>query len=136
MRPRNFLLNTALATALTVGAGAATLAPPASAAPGDLAGTWTSIDLDGSSQQLTVNGSGSHRYSMFLYDDEATSACDGNPARLTGTGELDGDTLTMTGSLTCLPGGNALRFRIDYVFVYSAGSDTLTDDAGVVWYRA
>ena len=131
MRARNLLMATTVAVAL----GGA-LAPAATAAPGDLAGTWTSTDLDGSSQRLDVNGSGNHGYSMFLYDDEATSACGGDPARLTGTGQMDGDTLTMTGSLTCLPGGNVLRFRIDYVFVYSAGADTLTDASGVVWHRA
>ena len=130
MRARNLLLASTLAVAL----GGA-LAPAATAAPGDVAGHWTSIDNDGSSQTLDVRGSGNNVYSMFLYDDSATSACDGDPARLTGTGVLDGDLLVMNGALTCQPGGNPLRFHIDFAFVYSAGSDTLTDLSGVVWHR-
>jgi hypothetical protein len=73
---------------------------------------------------------------MYLFDDSATSACDGNPAQLTGLGILEGSDLEMGGSLVCLPGGNPVRSRIGYHFVYSAGADTLTDDAGVVWSRS
>jgi hypothetical protein len=132
MRPLKLLVPAALAAVLSVGF----LGQPASAASGDLAGTWTSTDTDGSSQTLDVSGSGNNSYSMYLFDDSATSACGGAPAKLVGTGVLDGNDLTMTGALVCLPGGNQLRFRIDYGFVYSAGTDTLTDDAGVVWTRS
>lgn len=107
----------------------------ASAASGPLAGTWTSIDNDGSTQTLDITGSGRHAYSMVYVDEIATSACDGDPAQLTGPGFLVGEDLVMVGSLVCMPGGNALRSRIDIFFDYDAGTDTLTDSFGIVWER-
>ena len=41
----------------------------------------------------------------------------------------------MTGTLTCMPGGNPLRFRISVGFVYDPATDTLTDEFGVTWFR-
>ena len=70
-----------------------------------------------------------------LFDDSATSVCGGLPASVAGQGSTAGDTLTMTGVLTCRPGGNPLRFRITVEFVYSPGSDTLADSFGVIWQR-
>ena len=99
-------------------------------------GTWTSTDFDGSNQELTIRGSGKGALSAFLFDDSATGACDGSPAFLPGTGFADGNTLVVTGTLTCVPGGNVLRFRISVAFEYSPGTDTLTDEFGVVWSRA
>jgi hypothetical protein len=121
----------AVITGASVGLGAT-----ASAAGGPLAGTWTSIDTDGSNQTLDIRGSGRHVYSMYYYDDAATSACGGDPAQVTGTGHPDGDNLTMVGALACLPGGNWVRSRIVLAYVYDGSTDTLTDDAGVVWHRA
>ena len=111
-------------------------APPVAARTGTVSGTWTSIDNDGSSQELIVRGSGQGKYAMFLVDDSATNACDGNPAMFVGTSVPDGNTLLMTGSLTCLPGGNVVRHRITIEFEYSPGTDTLTDETGVTWYRS
>jgi hypothetical protein len=99
-------------------------------------GTWTSTDLDGSNQSLSVSGSGQGALAMFLFDDAATNACGGRPARLVGTGVPDGDSLVMSGTLTCVPGGNVLRFRISFGFEYSPATDTLTDESGVTWNRA
>ena len=107
----------------------------ATARTGDLAGTWTSIDTDGSSQELEIRGSGQGAYSAFLVDDAAT-VCGGAPAMYVGTGRLDGDTLAVWGTLTCLPGGNVIRGRIPFEFTYSAATDTLTDFTGVTWSRA
>ena len=132
MRHHKQLVTAGLAAVLTAGL----LGAPASAAPGDLAGTWTSTDIDGSNQRLDVRGSGTSSYAIYLFDDSATGACDGDPAKLIGTGILDGSDFSTMGTLVCLPGGNRLRFRIDYGFVYSASADTLTDDAGVVWTRS
>ena len=108
---------------------------PATARTGALSGTWTSIDNDGSSQELVIRGSGQGTYAMFLVDDSATNACDGNPAMFVGTSVPD-NTLVMVGSLACLPGGNVVRSRIAIEFVYSPGADTLTDETGVVWHRS
>jgi hypothetical protein len=101
-------------------------------------GTWTSIDLDGSHQTLDVRGSGQEgHHAMFLFDDSATRNCDGTPAHAQGSGVVDGNRLVMTGQLTCVPGGNPLRgFQISFGFQYDPGTDTLTDDSGVTWYRA
>lgn len=104
------------------------------AAGGELSGTWTSTDTDGSSQTLEVRGSGAHVYAMSLVDD-AASACDGNPAGVVGSGVVDGDTVLMTATLTCQPGGNIFRGRLFIEFVYDAQTDTLTDFFGVTWYR-
>jgi hypothetical protein len=106
------------------------------ARPGELAGSWTSTDTDGSSQTLAVRGSGQGVYSVFLVDDAATSACDGAPAMFVGSGTFDGETLAVFGTLTCMPGGNVFRTRIPFEFTYSAGTDTLTDFTGVTWTRA
>ena len=99
-------------------------------------GTWTSTDHDGSSQELTIRGSGQGGYAMFLFDDSATGACGGAPAYFVGTGVADGDTLVMYGTLTCLPGGNVIRSRISIEFGYSPALDTLIDETGVTWHRA
>ena len=127
-------LTTALSAVLIL-AGVA-LAAPASAASGPLAGTWTSTDTDGSHQTLDIMGSGSHVYSMIYVDDAATQACDGDPARLTGPGVVDGEALVMNAVLTCQPGGNVIRSRLTVGFVYDSSTDTLTDDFGIVWHRA
>lgn len=119
----------ALLVGLVVGLGA----PPAVAAQGSLAGTWTSIDTDGSNQTLTMTGSGRRVYAMSLSDDAAT-LCGGAPALATGSGILEEDNLLMRAAAVCLPGGNLLRGVIAIGFI-QAGPDTLIDDSGVVWSR-
>jgi hypothetical protein len=100
-------------------------------------GSWTSIDIDGSHQTLDVEGLGrTGRHAMFLFDDSATTACHGSPAHLQGAGVVEGERLLMTGTLTCIPGGNPLRGRTSLGFVYDPGTDTLSDDSQVTWYRA
>ena len=99
-------------------------------------GTWTSTDLDGSTQVLTIRGSGQGALAIFLFDDSATGACGVSPAHVVGSGVPDGDTLVMYGTLTCLPGGNVLRFRITFTLEYVPGADVLVDESGVVWHRA
>jgi len=125
-----------IAASLFVAAAGLALAPGASAASGPLAGTWTSVDNDGSNQVLDISGSGNRAYSMAYVDDSATSACGGDPARISGPGFVEGEDVLMVGSIVCLPGGNGLRERISIYFDYDAGSDTLTDDFGIVWHRA
>lgn len=53
----------ALSAVLSVAAFA--LVPTDWAASGPLAGTWTSVDTDGSNRTLDIKGSGVHVYSMF-----------------------------------------------------------------------
>jgi hypothetical protein len=117
--------------------GAALQAPSAFAAQGNLAGRWTSVDLDGSNQTLMITGTGNPTYAMFLQDDETSGVCDGAPAQLVGPGDVDADRLVMLGTLVCLPGGNPIPgTRIIYSFEHDSAADTLTDFTGVVWHRA
>jgi hypothetical protein len=127
---------TAIAMGTLVAAAAVALAPPATAATGPLAGTWTSLDTDGSNQTLEIVGTGAHVYAVTYFDDEASSACGGDPARIVGPGFTDGDTITLVGALTCLPGGNHFRTRFTIAYSYDGSTDTLTDDFGVTWDRA
>ncbi|HET6968340.1 MAG TPA: hypothetical protein VFI44_08695 [Ornithinibacter sp.] len=114
---------------------ASVAAPTASAQSGVFAGTWTSTDTDGSSQELMIRGSGQGSYAVVLVDD-AASVCDGVPAMFTGSGVATDDTLAVAGALTCLPGGNPFRGRIGFGFEYSSETDTLSDVTGVTWYRS
>lgn len=123
--------------AMVVVVGAAVGAGPASAAEGTLAGTWVSVDTDGSNQTLTLHGAGNPSYSAFLRDDFTTAVCGGPPAKLVGTARAAGDVVFVQGTLVCLPGGNPLPgVRVAIGFAYDAQTDTLTDDFGVAWDRA
>ena len=66
----------------------------------------TSTDLDASSQEMTIRGSGQGSYSVVLFDD-AASVCGGAPAMFVGPGRATGDTLEVTGTLTCCPAGTS-----------------------------
>lgn len=101
---------------------------------GPLAGQWASIDTDFSHQELDITGSGNRVYSMVYVDDSAT-VCATKPARLSGPGYADGDSVFMVAALICLPGGNQLKERLTIEFRHDAVSDTLTDSFGVVWER-
>ena len=125
-----------IALMVILASASAVLAPPASAASGPLAGTWTSVDIDGSNQTLDIMGSGRHAYSMIYFDESATQVCDGNPGMLSGPGFLDGDQLLQVGPIVCLPGGNVFRSRVAISYDYDTGTDTLTDEFGIVWHRA
>lgn len=125
-------------TVLAIAAGLvlAMLPTTAWASSGQLAGTWTSIDGDGSVQTLSITGSGQTAYAMVYVDESATGACNGAPARVSGPGFVDGDGVLMFGTLVCLPGGNVFRSRITLGYEYDPGAGTLTDSFGIVWHRA
>jgi hypothetical protein len=126
-----------VATCLAV-LGAVVMSGATAAQLGDpFRGRWTSTDFDGSHQMLDIRGAGrTGHYALSLFDDSATTACEGSPAHLRGSGVVDGDSLVMTGTLVCRPGGNPLRFRTSLAFTYDPGTDTLTDESGVAWDRA
>jgi len=127
-----------LKTCAVIAAAAALLIPASSAEAaggGILAGTWASIDTDGSQQALDIRGSGTVAYSMVYVDDSAT-VCGGDPARLSGPGYVDGDSVLMVAVLVCQPGGNVLKERLAIGFHHDTETDTLTDDFGIVWHRA
>jgi hypothetical protein len=104
------------------------VALPASAAEVPFNGTWTSVDTDGSNQQLIVRGSGSHSRAVTLLDDAGT-VCGGPPATVSGAA-------TMRGPVTCQPGGNPFHGRVLVEFLYDSGTDTLVEQSGVVWHRS
>lgn len=134
--PRTLLTGVAVLTAGAALVVPATGATAAGGGTGPLAGTWTSIDSDASHQMLDITGSGNRAYSMVYVDDSATGACGGDPARLSGPGFVDGDSVFMVAVLVCYPGGNQLKERLTVGFHYDSGSDTLTDDFDIVWSRA
>jgi hypothetical protein len=109
-------------------------APVASADTDVFGGTWTSTDTDGSHQQLDVRGTNPVIRAVSYYDD-AASICGGAPARIPGTGAIDGDTLILSGVLACVPGGTPLG-RVTVEYVYESSTDSLTDEFGVTWTRA
>jgi hypothetical protein len=130
----------ALALVLALGLpvlGAVTVPAPATAAAGELAGTWTSVDVDGSHQTLRVRGAGTPGYAVTLRDDATSGACGGPPAKLVGHGRAHEGGLLVVGTLVCLHGGNPVPgVRIVFDLEYDPADDTLTDDSGVVWERS
>jgi hypothetical protein len=126
-----------MAAGVLLACGLALLAPPASASQGELAGQWTSVDLDGSNQTLRIAGAGTPTYAIFLTDDATSGGCGGPPAKLVGSGRVDGDDLDVVGTLVCESGGNPIPgVRIPVGFTHDDATDTLLDFSGVVWHRA
>ena len=128
---------------LSIAAGALVLAIaiPAMALAGAptsvFTGSWESTDIpDGSHQTLVVSAGA--RPSV-VYQDFYARGCDTYswlPAdhwTAAGTGSVDGDFLLVSfkksGCGTFLMGG------YEDFYEYNAGSDTLTDVAGIIWYR-
>jgi hypothetical protein len=123
-----------LVAAGSLAALAGVAAPSAATAAGSgLIGTWASTDTDGSHQVQTITGSPGGSLTLRYYDDSA-SVCGGPPARLSGHGFAEDDTLVVTGVLVCIPGGNVFG-RISLEVTYVPGADVLTDPSGVVWTR-
>jgi hypothetical protein len=109
------------------------------AGPQSFAGEWESVDLDGSSQQMTIRDSGDGTYQVEIFDDFST-ACDGMSATASGTGTLTSDTrMTVTQVYRCEDGRELARvegIRLDeWVLVYDPAADTITDPTDVVWFR-
>ena len=125
-------------TTMTLALGLLVLAAAGASAHDAFAGTWTSIDTDGSNQTLYVGGSGqAGRHAVSLFDDMASMACDGAPARAQGSGVVEGGTLYWQGTVTCPAGGRGpATGRVGgFELTYNEGTDTLTDASGVVWHR-
>jgi hypothetical protein len=99
-------------------------------------GEWTSVDTDGSRQWLWIEGTGiAGSHAVRWIDESATAVCGGDEAAVQGRGEVQGDVLNVRATLTCRPGGNPLRTRIEVEFVHATQPDTLTDGFGVTWTR-
>lgn len=118
-----------------VAAGLA-LAPAAAAGGSTLAGTWVSIDTDGSTQTLAI---GQGATPPVTFQDFYASSCDGAGAQSThfvATGRAWIDESSMW--VEFRNGGCGWRKigPFGMYYVYDAGTDTLTDDFGVTWFRS
>jgi hypothetical protein len=99
------------------------------------AGTWVSIDTDGSTQALAI---GRGTPAAVTYEDFHASSCagDGTPSThvvATGRGTVDGDRLWVD-----FRNGGCGRHMIGPFgpgFTYDSSDDTLIDDFGITWYR-
>jgi hypothetical protein len=110
-------------------------APSVLAASSQFAGTWLSIDTDGSTQTLVVSGGSSP---AVTYEDFYASSCANNGSPAThwvsaGSGSVDGNVLSVefhkSGCGWSSIGGYSATW------VYDPATDTLTDDFGNVYYR-
>ena len=118
-----------------VAAGLLALAPAVSAADPGFAGTWRSIDSDGSTQALAI-GRGSTP--AVTFQDFYASSCDNTGAPATqfvanGRGSIDGPSMWVEfRNGGC---GQAKIGPFELGYSYDSSSDTLTDDFGITWYR-
>lgn len=107
--------------------------------PRSFAGDWESLDLDGSSQQMTIRHSGDGAYQVEIFDDFST-ACGGMSATASGIGTLAGDTrMTVTQVYRCEDGTVVTEVEgihlDEWLLVYDPAADAITDPTDVVWYR-
>jgi hypothetical protein len=128
---RRILLG-AVALSLTVGMLA--FAPLTAAADAPFAGTWTSVDTDGSTQGLAI-GRGSTPAVTYLDFYASSCASDGPSTQFvaTGRGTIDDSMMWVD-----FRNGGCGRHKIGPFglgFAYDAASDTLTDDFGISWHR-
>jgi hypothetical protein len=115
--------------------------PTATEAPADpFIGSWSSTDIDGSTQTLVISAAGG--VYAFEYFDDGASVCGldnaGVPlfaASASGSLAASGDTLSGNFSITCLADSPFHGVDHLFVFMYDPTADTLTDDLGVVWHR-
>ena len=107
-------------------------------------GTWVTIDRDGSTPTMTIQGAEDGAVEMLVHDDYA-SVCSGAPSTMTGIGRLEGSTTMIFPSpvLTCDDGsgpealsGPPLDEQLrDLTFVHDSESDALSDNLGSYWNR-
>ena len=96
------------------------------------AGSWSSIDQDGSNQTLAViRRANTDSYDLTLEDDDAQT-CGGGSVDGTGVGNVAGNRLSFKIRLTCASGP---KLEFFYPLTYYAADDTLVDRTGVVWSR-
>jgi hypothetical protein len=98
-------------------------------------GTWRSIDIDGSRQQMKIGG-GNKGVFRITFVDHRASFCEGLPILGKGAGEIGSDDVMHTElNFRCLGGLKKGVADVDYQLIYDEASDTLTDAWGVTWNR-
>lgn len=113
-----------------------------SAKPSPFIGAWTSTDIDGSSQTLTIGGGGGDTRHVRYYDDGAT-ICGLDPdtgdflsaASARGPLSVSGNTLSGNLDVYCQVSPPTLAGNFAFEYTYDPSTDTLTDWLGVVWSR-
>ena len=125
-----------VSTMMAVAATLLVLTAPMATAQDVFTGTWTSIDTDGSNQTIVIYGTGQRgRHAITYFDDAATSACGGAPARLQGSGVVEGDTLFWSSPIICPGTGKGpVIGRVDLFLTHDETTDTLFDGS-VDWHR-
>jgi hypothetical protein len=109
------------------------------------AGEWISrTDGIGSTQRMTITVSVQGGVAVVLTDDFA-APCEGSGSRMTGTGRIENATTLVIPdpSYTCEDGGPARNptgatvndLLGGWTLSLDAGTDTLTDNVGIVWVR-
>ncbi len=156
-RPVFLVLAAAAAVAIIVGLAVvstrapvepSTVATPTVVEDPEFSGVWVSTDIDGSAQTMEIKGVGDGSVEVRIQEaawDGAIVragkvACGVAATTLTGTGELDGsgELVVTVAAVTCVDGSEPVVSAgelADLRFAREAGSDTLTDDSGVVWHR-
>lgn len=104
--------------------------PVASGASDPFTRTWSRIDVDGSRETLTFDGSADLK--TFAYRDERATSCAGDPFESGGSVDVDGDTATFDGTGGCVGGPSA---PVSGTFAYDANAATIDDASGVLWHR-
>ena len=118
----------------------AALVSTAGAASDPFVGKWTSTDIDGSYQILTIGGGSGSSYHMRVYDFGA-STCGLDPdtgdflyaASIEGTLSLPNGMLSGTLPLYCQTSPPTFYSNAFLQFTYDPTNDTLVDNFGVVW---
>lgn len=118
----------------------AVFAAQAGAAPNPFIGMWHSTDIDGSNQTLTIGGGPGNTFRVRYHDDGA-SICGLDPdtgdflyaASARGSLTASGDYLSGTMPVYCQTSPPSLWGTYFFEYWYDPGTDTLTDNLGVVW---
>lgn len=128
------VLVTALVVDHNLPAGHGAGSGPAVQPAGPFVGHWTSNDVDGSHQTMTIRVLVDRAYEMVLRD-TMSGPCNG-PSTDSGTGTLVAGRLVVTGITTdCQNDRQPIGGGATLTFVDHPHKDTLTDDVGVVWSR-
>ena len=105
-------------------------------APSDpFEGVWTSTDVDGSDQTMTIESRGD-AYRVVLVDEGATTSCGGERATLRGTGSTFG-TATFVADMQIMVCEDGTQFDdpAPFTFRRDPTTGTMTDQADVTWTR-
>jgi hypothetical protein len=104
-------------------------------------GTWTSLDVDGSSQVMVIERIAGDEHEIVVHDDAAT-VCAMAPSTVTGRGQVRTLTeLVVDAEIDCDDGttpaltGADFELLAAFRFVHDPEQDELVDSTGVLWER-